>query len=302
MWVHANARLAGVCAVGLEATARFAVASAGLGLEDGFFIGVAWSRSSAQHHGSAAPGDAMNIHGSGHCKILWFHSKQSVDQPAYFMMSAQSALFTNAIRQCIVAFAMTGAVSLAIAATEAPAIVKADPARGGVTATGVCAACHTVDGSRGSPANPILQGQHPQYLTKQLIEYKSGKRDNPIMKGIASTLSEEDMKNVSAFYASKTPKPGAAKDKDLVSLGQRIYRGGIADRKIPACSGCHSPSGAGIPSQYPRLAGQHAEYAVAQLTAFRDGIRQNSPQMSAIAAKLNDREIKALAEYAAGLQ
>ncbi|WP_418321259.1 c-type cytochrome [Piscinibacter sakaiensis] len=188
-------------------------------------------------------------------------------------------------------------------AADAPAaVIKADPAKGEATATSVCAACHSVDGSRGSPANPIIQGQHPQYLTKQLIEFKSGKRNNPIMKGFASALSEDDMKNVSAFYATKMAKPGAAKDKDLVALGQKIYRGGIPDRSIPACSGCHSPSGGGIPAQYPRLAGQHADYSAAQLIAFRDGIRQNSPQMTAIAAKLNDREIKALAEYTAGLQ
>jgi cytochrome c553 len=218
------------------------------------------------------------------------------------MKSPDCSLFTNAIRRSIVGLVAVGAVSLAIAA-DAPAIVhKADLAKGEATATGVCAACHSVDGSRGSPANPILQGQHPQYLTKQLIEFKSGKRASAIMKGFASALSEDDMKNVSAFYASRTAKPGAAKDKDLVSLGQKIYRGGIADRRIPACSGCHNPSGAGVPSQYPRVAGQHAEYSAAQLTAFRDGTRQNSPQMSAIAAKLNDREIKALAEYTAGLQ
>ena len=122
------------------------------------------------------------------------------------------------------------------------------------------------------------------------------------MKGMAATLSESDMKNVSAYYASKQPKPGFAKDKQLVALGEKIYRGGIADRSIPACSGCHSPSGAGNPSQNPRLAGQHGDYTAAQLTAFRDGVRKNSAQMSGVAAKLNDREIKALADYIAGMQ
>ena len=117
----------------------------------------------------------------------------------------------------------------------------------------VCGACHTADGSRGLPANPILQGQFPEYLVKQLTEFKSGKRDNAIMKGMASTLSDDDMKNVAAFYASKQAKPGVAKDKALVALGERIYRGGIADRQIPACAGCHAPNGAGIPAQYPRL-------------------------------------------------
>jgi cytochrome c553 len=100
----------------------------------------------------------------------------------------------------------------------------------------------------------------------------------------------------------KKAKPGFAKDKDLVTLGERIYRGGIADRQVPACAGCHSPNGAGIPSQYPRLSGQHADYAIAQLTAFRDGGRKNSLQMTQVAAKMNDREIKAVADYVAGLR
>jgi cytochrome c553 len=110
------------------------------------------------------------------------------------------------------------------------------------------------------------------------------------------------MKNIAYWLASKAAKTGFAKDKELVSMGERIYRGGIADRQIPACAGCHSPNGAGIPAQYPRLAGQHADYAVAQLTGFRDGTRKNNLQMTQVAAKLNDREIKAVADYVAGLR
>jgi cytochrome c553 len=178
---------------------------------------------------------------------------------------------------------------------------KPDLAKGQATSTTVCAACHTNDGSRGSPAYPILQGQHPEYLVKQLTEFKSGTRANAIMSGMSATLTEGDMKNVAAFYASKVAKPGFAKNKDLVSLGEKIYRGGIADRSIPACAGCHSPDGAGIPAQYPRLAGQHADYTEAQLVAFRGGVRKNSLPMTGVAAKLNDREIKAVADYIAGL-
>lgn len=122
------------------------------------------------------------------------------------------------------------------------------------------------------------------------------------MMGMASVLSDDDMRNVSAFMASKKPAPGVAREKDLVALGERIYRGGIADRQIPACAGCHSPNGAGIPAQYPRLSGQHAEYTAAQLTAFRDGVRQNNLQMTQVAAKLNDKEIKAVSDYIAGLR
>ena len=182
----------------------------------------------------------------------------------------------------------------------APATI--DVAKGEAISAAVCAACHTNDGSRGSAANPILQGQHPAYLARQLAEFKAGARKNAIMQGFASTLSEADMKNVAAYYAGKNAKPGFAKNKDLAVLGEAIWRGGIADRSIPACSGCHSPNGAGIPAQYPRLAGQHADYVESQLLAFRSGARSNNAVMMGVAAKLNDREIKALADYTAGLR
>jgi len=187
-------------------------------------------------------------------------------------------------------------------ANEAKAPSKPDLVKGQAISAQVCAACHTADGSRGSPANPILQGQHPEYLAKQLTEFKSGARNNAVMKGMASTLSDEDIKNVAAFYASKTAKPGFAKNKDLVTLGEKIYRGGIADRQIPACASCHSPSGAGLPAQYPRLAGQHSDYTEAQLNAFRAGTRANNIPMAGVAAKMNDREIKAVSDYIAGLR
>lgn len=189
-----------------------------------------------------------------------------------------------------------------VVAADGKAASKPDLAKGQATSTAICAACHTSDGSRGSPANPILQGQHADYLVKQLAEFKSGKRDNPVMKGFAATLSEDDARNVAAFYETKQAKPGFAKNKDLVALGEKIYRGGVADRSIPACAACHSPNGAGLPSQYPRLSGQHADYTEAQLIAFRSGARKNSTQMSDVAAKLNDREIKAVSDYIAGLR
>lgn len=198
---------------------------------------------------------------------------------------------------------MSGLVfAVAANASEAKAPAKPDLAKGQATSSQVCAACHTADGSRGSPANPILQGQHAEYLVKQLTEFKSGKRANPVMAGMAATLSEDDMKNVAAFYASKQAKPGFSKDKDLVTLGEKIYRGGIADRSVPACAACHSPNGAGLPAQYPRLAGQHADYTEAQLLAMRAGSRGNSPMMKGVTAKMNDREIKAVSDYIAGLR
>ncbi len=202
---------------------------------------------------------------------------------------------------CLLLVAASASFAAEEAKPAAAAPAKPDLAKGQTTATNVCAACHTSDGSRGSPANPIIQGQHPEYLTKQLTEFKSGKRANPIMQGMAAALSEADMKNVAAFYAGKQPKPGFAKNKDSVALGEKIYRGGIADRTVPACAGCHGPSGAGIPAQYPRLSGQHADYTAAQLNAFRSGARANSAQMTGVAAKMNDKEIKAVSDYIAGL-
>jgi cytochrome c553 len=199
---------------------------------------------------------------------------------------------------CLLAVALTG-----VAAQGAePAAAAVEPAKGAAISTSVCAACHTNDGSRGTAANPILQGQHPDYLVKQLTEFKVGQRESAIMRSMAAPLSEADMKNVAAFYAGKQAKPGFAKNRDLASLGEKIYRGGVADRSIPACSGCHGPTGAGIPAQYPRLAGQHADYVEAQLVAFRGGARHNNAAMSGVAAKLNDREIKALSDYVAGLR
>lgn len=201
----------------------------------------------------------------------------------------------------LITLSTLAAFSLSLANDKSSAPAKADPAKGGALYGAVCTSCHGADGNSGAPTFPKLAQQHPEYIVKQLTEYKSGKRANAIMSGFSAALSEDDMRNIAAFVGSKSAKPGFAKDKDLAILGEKIYRGGIADRQIPACAGCHSPNGAGIPSQYPRLSGQHAEYSVSQLTQFRDGIRLNSLQMGQIAAKLNDKEIKALADYIAGL-
>ena len=195
--------------------------------------------------------------------------------------------------------AAVGAASAQAPATPAkPDLVKGEAA---YTAK-ACASCHNADGNSAIAANPKLAQQHPEYILKQLQEFKSGKRKNAVMQGMAATLSDEEMRDVAWFVGSKTAKPGFAKEKDLVALGEKIYRGGIADRTIPACASCHSPNGAGLPVQYPRLGGQHAEYTAAQLVAFRDGVRANSVQMTGVAAKLNDREIKAVSDYIAGLR
>lgn len=194
----------------------------------------------------------------------------------------------------------------ALAATAFPAFsagpAKPDLVKGEASFAAVCAACHAADGNSTIAANPKLAQQHPEYLVKQLQEFKSGKRANAIMSGMVATLTDDDMRNIAAWVATKPAAAGFAKDKAMVTLGERIYRGGIAERNIAACAGCHSPNGAGIPSVYPRLAGQHADYTAAQLVQFRDGVRNNSIQMTGVAAKLNDREIKAVSDYIAGLR
>ncbi len=215
---------------------------------------------------------------------------------------AHLLLATSLAATTLCVFAEDKKPAAAVAAVAPAKASKPDLAKGESSFTAVCAACHGADGNSGTPVNPKLAQQHPQYLVKQLQEFKSGKRNNAVMKGFAATLSDDDMKNIAYWVTSKQAKAGFAKDKELVATGERIYRGGIAERQVAACAGCHSPNGAGIPAQYPRLGGQHAEYSVAQLTAFRDGVRQNSLQMAQVAAKLNDREIKAVADYIAGLR
>ena len=193
-------------------------------------------------------------------------------------------------------------LTAAVVAAPAFSAAAADLAKGQETYGGVCIACHGEAGKSVLQENPVLAQQHPEYLVKQLSEYKSGKRNNAIMLGMAAMLSDEDMKNVSAYLAQQKADPGAATDKDLVALGETLARGGIPDRNTASCAGCHSPNGAGIPAQYPRLSGQHAQYIVTQLNQFRDGTRDNNQQMTDVAAKLNDKEIKALGEYIAGLK
>jgi cytochrome c553 len=185
---------------------------------------------------------------------------------------------------------------------------KVDPAKGQQIVSQVCVACHAADGNSTAPANPKLAGQHPEYLVKQLKNFKvvppatQAERVNAIMAGFAAQLSDQDMRNVAAYLAAQPLKPATARNKDIVEMGQRIYRGGIASKNVPACAGCHSPNGAGIPAQYPRIGGQYPEYIASQLVAFRQGVRKNSEQMTAIAARMSDAEIEAVADYIAGIR
>lgn len=204
----------------------------------------------------------------------------------------------------------------AVLAAEPPP--KGDVAKGqavamqGIAAKGVpaCATCHGPDGNSIGPANPKLAGQFPEYMTKQLMNFTAGKdnkpaeRPNPVMGAFAVALSPEQMRDVSAFYASQKLVPEKARNKSTIELGQKIFRAGIADKNVPACAGCHGPAGAGVPIQYPVLGGQYAEYIEAQLKAFRSGERANDPNrmMRTTASRLSDLEIKAVADYIAGLR
>ena len=187
---------------------------------------------------------------------------------------------------------------------------KPDLAKAQTTAKEICAACHGTDGNSATAVNPSLAGMPAEYITLQLMHFKADIRVNPVMKGMTASLSSEDMKALGLHFASQKPKPMAAKDASLLKQGQRLYRGGDSVAGVPACSACHSPDGAGIPRNYPRLAGQYADYSYAQLKAFKTGERGsdkdgkdvNGKVMAIIAAKMTDAQMKAVAEYTSGLR
>ena len=193
---------------------------------------------------------------------------------------------------------------------ERAAAAQPDLAKAQQIVTQICAACHGADGNSAAPANPNLAGQGADYITLQLAHFKAGVRVNATMQAMAATLSDADMRALGAYYAQQKPKGLAAKDPALVKTAQQLWRGGDATAGVPACASCHSPSGSGIPKNYPRLAGQYADYTYAQLKAFKAGERGadaagkdvNGRVMTAIATKLSDEQMKAVADYAAGLR
>jgi len=189
--------------------------------------------------------------------------------------------------------------------TPAPApTAKGDAARAQKIVNDVCGACHATDGNSTSPVYPSLAGQSSEYIAKQLHEFKTGARKNAIMAPNVTKLSDDDMLNLAAYFSAQQPKPRQAKDASLIAAGQKIYKGGNAGSGVPACASCHGPSGAGIPSQFPRLAGQHSKYVLSQLKNFRSGDRANDggKMMQVIAKKMTDQEMKAVAEYVNGLR
>ena len=209
------------------------------------------------------------------------------------------------IRVAVTVFAALLSVAAFAQADKDPEYTK------GQALSGVCAGCHGVDGVSPIPTQPNLAGMSWQYIAKQLRHFKSGQRDNAIMKGMAAALSDADMKSLGAYFSAQKGRAIGTKDEKLAKTAERLYRAGDATREIPACAGCHSPSGAGIPAQYPRIGGQHAEYTLTQLTAFKGGVRggatkedtnANGKIMMTIAGRLTEGEMKALAEYTSGLK
>lgn len=207
--------------------------------------------------------------------------------------------------------AATVAVSgLACAADAHHAAAKADPAKGatlydsGDAARGVpaCASCHGAGGNSAIATNPKLSGQVEAYVTKQLVDFTTPNRNQPIMTTYAKALTDDEKKNIAAYLASQKPQQGAARNKDTVEQGRKIYRGGIADKGVAACASCHGATASGIPAKYPRLAGQHQDYTVAQLEAFKSGARSNSVEMTTLSKRMSTEEMKAVADYIAGIK
>ncbi|MDP2136165.1 MAG: c-type cytochrome [Sulfuritalea sp.] len=217
------------------------------------------------------------------------------------------------MKRCLPSFLVTLLIAMmafgAHAADAAKAAPKGDAARGQPIASTVCAACHGADGNSTLAVNPKLAGQHPEYLFKQMKNFKAAdgkqpERVNAIMNGMIAAFDEGQMRDMAAYFASQKQTGEAAKNRETIELGQKLYRGGDQAKGLPACAACHGPAGAGIPAQYPRIAGQFAEYTEAQLKSFREGTRANDPNkmMRMVALKMTDAEIRAVSDYVAGLR
>ncbi len=218
--------------------------------------------------------------------------------------------FAKFLFSAILAVSTASVLTSVQAAEEKKAVAKADVNKGaslyanGDAARSIpaCASCHGEAGNSTISANPKLSAQHDAYLAKQLQEFTKPERNNAVMTSISKALSADDVKNVSAYLNEQKAKPGAAKNKDTIDQGKKIFRAGIAEKNVPACASCHGAAGGGMPVQYPRLAGQHFDYTVAQLDAFSKGTRKNSAQMTTIAKRMSADDMKAVADYIAGLK
>ena len=197
---------------------------------------------------------------------------------------------------------MTAVLGMALSMTST--VMAAGNVAAGKGKAAVCAACHGTDGNSLSDAFPKLAGQHEGYIVKQLMEFKSGARQNALMAPMVANLTEQDMADLGAYFASQKTAPGAVSE-ELLAAGEQIYRGGNKETGVPACMACHGPNGNGIPAaDWPKLAGQYSSYIETQLHAFAKGERNNSPNgmMADIASKMSDAEIKAVSAYVFGLK
>jgi cytochrome c553 len=211
-------------------------------------------------------------------------------------------------RLTLLSLLLAGVMSSVQAADHAAA-PKGDPAKGQAIGSTVCAGCHGADGNSIAPTYPKLASQHPEYLFKQLKNFKGAdgkqpERVNPIMNGMVAAFDEGQLRDLAAYFASLPQKGDQAKNRDTIEYGQKLYRAGDADKGLPACAACHGPTGSGIPAMFPRIGGQYADYVETQLKAFRDGTRANDPNkmMRMVAIKMTDAEIKAVSDYIAGLR
>lgn len=200
---------------------------------------------------------------------------------------------------------LTAAGVAPVAATELSTDLGGDPEQGKQKAGQICQACHGLDGNGvpGQPVWPKLAGQHPRYIYKQLQNFKANERWNAQMSPMAMPLTDDDMRNLAAYYSSLEQSGGTA-EADLVKKGERLYRAGNPSTGVPACSGCHGPAGLGSNlAKFPRIAGQFSEYTAQTLTHFRATERANDPNgmMRGVAENLTDDEIAALAAYIEGL-
>jgi cytochrome c553 len=212
------------------------------------------------------------------------------------------------------ATAPAAAKETAAASDAAQTAVKPGSVDAGAGKAAVCGACHGADGNSSDPQYPKLAGQHERYVARHLALFKAGERQNPVMLGFVAALSEQDMHDLGAYFASKQALPGVADDSKIAGTeesfaqrGERLYRGGNRETAQPACMACHGPTGHGNPGpSYPSLAGQHAGYTKALLKRFRSGESFGKDErantvMAEVAAKLSDQDIEALASYIEGL-
>ncbi len=210
----------------------------------------------------------------------------------------------NWLKAISAAVLVAGGVSGAVAATgAAPGQPVGDPKAGEAKANTICIACHGPMGNSINPVWPKLAGQHPQYIFKQLTDFKAGRRENVLMSAQAALLSEQEVRDLAAYFSQQAQSGGVA-DPALAVLGERIFRGGNPESGVPACGGCHGPVGLGTGlAKFPRISGQQADYVKQTLGYFRAGTRANdtSAMMRGVAARMTDQEIAAVSQYVQGL-